>query len=164
MLVARVAQAGTSTAKGATWPGGMVLVPGDAVGQADRHGRGVLEDEAQLPTGQLRRRIGGPGAGVPHFQLPGAIGILADEGVERLLGQAVEIQVRAGGQERRRGELDRNRSQVGVLGEHHIGRDRADDRGGVFPKCVGIGVVSFVHDNHDVSGDARTEGDSRHDW
>ena len=132
----------------------------DSVAQGDRQRRGVLEDEAQLPAGERGSGNNRPSARVPHLQLPSAVGILADQRVERLLGLAVEVEVRAGRQERRRGKLDWDRGEIGVFGEHQVGRDRAGDGGGVFPEGVGVGVVAFVHDNHNIRGGARTEGDS----
>ena len=59
--------------------------------QLNRHGLGVLKNNAQLPTGQFRRGQTSSGARIPHFQLPGAAGVFADQGAERLLGPAVEI-------------------------------------------------------------------------
>ena len=127
--------------------------------QDNRHGDGVLKYEAQLPTGQFWRRISSASASVPHFQLPGTIGILTDEGIERLFRPAEKVRAGANGQERRCGEFDGGWGQAGIFREYHIGRTRAGDGCLILPECVGVAVISFVHDDHDVSRDTGTEGD-----
>ena len=119
-------------------------VHGRIVGaQCDRHIG--LHDELKLPTDKLR--VGGkaPGAVVPDFQRPGAVGAVAVQGVQGSLRKIIQIALRSFGKTERiqqqarldAGDLQFQRvgggrerealhQPVGVLAQNKVGSHRAE--------------------------------------
>src|SRR5437868_2170127 len=67
-------------------------VIGNGLPGSDRWGRQrIFKDKAQLPALELRRRAGGSGAVVPHFEHPRAISALASESLEAFLRETIAV-------------------------------------------------------------------------